>query len=175
MESEVADYAFDEAIVPMPQKDCARCEAPFPVTEKRSYCLQCARLMWREWSASNKDKIREYDARAREKVRQSPERLERERIRQRAKDARRRCGRRIELLAKGERVSRQKVRARDRLRLLMHQRFACAWCAVLLVDGFDVDHIVPLARGGIHRFDNFQALCRPCHRRKGVKFIEEIQ
>ena len=34
-----------------------------------------------------------------------------------------------------------------------------------------VDHIVPLALGGINTQDNFQVCCSKCNRRKGSRFI----
>jgi 5-methylcytosine-specific restriction protein A len=33
----------------------------------------------------------------------------------------------------------------------------------------DVDHIIPLARGGTHDWGNLQPLCEACHSRKSVK------
>lgn len=35
----------------------------------------------------------------------------------------------------------------------------------------EVDHIIPVALMGDDEFDNLQALCRPCNRRKGARFI----
>lgn len=34
---------------------------------------------------------------------------------------------------------------------------------------FDVDHIVPLVRGGLHNYENSQAAHPVCNRRKGAK------
>jgi 5-methylcytosine-specific restriction endonuclease McrA len=34
----------------------------------------------------------------------------------------------------------------------------------------EVDHVVPLARGGSHLPSNIQPLCRPCNRSKGARF-----
>jgi len=34
---------------------------------------------------------------------------------------------------------------------------------------YEVDHIIPLAKGGTNTVDNYQLLCRACNIRKGVK------
>lgn len=38
-----------------------------------------------------------------------------------------------------------------------------------VIPATDVDHIVPLSRGGTHRVDNLQALCHACHSRKTAR------
>ena len=52
-----------------------------------------------------------------------------------------------------------------RKRRLMHLRAhpLCAECGRVATD---VDHIVPLARGGTGADDNLQSLCHGCHSRK---------
>jgi len=42
----------------------------------------------------------------------------------------------------------------------------CAECAR---PSEEVDHILPLAEGGTHKFDNLQALCKSCHSRKTMR------
>ena len=37
----------------------------------------------------------------------------------------------------------------------------------------EIDHIIPLAKGGITSEDNLQTLCWKCNRSKGAKLIEE--
>lgn len=51
--------------------------------------------------------------------------------------------------------------------VVRRQEYLCAECAHDL-DGVKVefDHILPLALGGTNDLENFQALCRPCHREK---------
>jgi 5-methylcytosine-specific restriction protein A len=44
---------------------------------------------------------------------------------------------------------------------------ACAACpALVLPSAVDVDHILPLAKGGEDIDSNIQVLCRPCHKAK---------
>ena len=35
-------------------------------------------------------------------------------------------------------------------------------------ENLEIDHVVPLARGGSNRLENLQLLCRDCNRRKDV-------
>ena len=39
----------------------------------------------------------------------------------------------------------------------------------------EIDHIIPLAKGGITSEDNLQTLCWKCNRSKGAKLIEEVK
>lgn len=49
------------------------------------------------------------------------------------------------------------------------QRWRCAICAVSVKDGYHLDHIMPLARGGEHAARNVQLLCQTCNVRKSSK------
>lgn len=44
----------------------------------------------------------------------------------------------------------------------------CEHCKPRVTLGEEVDHVIPLARGGADDESNFQTLCRPCHRVKSV-------
>jgi 5-methylcytosine-specific restriction endonuclease McrA len=48
-----------------------------------------------------------------------------------------------------------------------------------LVDGVEVlmtkDHIIPAAKGGRDRLNNFQTLCQPCNRKKGERTDERVK
>lgn len=46
------------------------------------------------------------------------------------------------------------------------QKWKCAICRVPIKDGYHVDHIMPIARGGKHENRNLQLLCGPCNLRK---------
>jgi 5-methylcytosine-specific restriction endonuclease McrA len=58
------------------------------------------------------------------------------------------------------------------------QRDKCAACRCNLKSKGEVDHIIPLARGGTNDAGNLQLLCRPCNRRKHAKdpetFMREL-
>jgi 5-methylcytosine-specific restriction endonuclease McrA len=49
------------------------------------------------------------------------------------------------------------------------QRWKCAVCRCDIHDGYHMDHIMPLARGGEHAPNNLQLLCGPCNLRKSAK------
>jgi 5-methylcytosine-specific restriction endonuclease McrA len=56
----------------------------------------------------------------------------------------------------------------DRQRLRQIQKNKCAYCKVNLGKGGELDHIIPLARGGSNWPSNLQWLCEPCNRSKGA-------
>ena len=58
--------------------------------------------------------------------------------------------------------------------LKVRQEGLCAGpCSSRLEDGFHVDHIYPLSRGGTNWPDNLQLLCPKCNCSKGAKTMEE--
>lgn len=54
----------------------------------------------------------------------------------------------------------------DLISLFERQDKRCAFCRKSIARAHDVDHIVPLARGGSNRISNLQLLCRGCNRTK---------
>lgn len=58
--------------------------------------------------------------------------------------------------------------ARDVQNLLRIQRGCCAECSIRLGQDWNVDHIIPLARGGSNSCGNLQILCGSCNRRKSA-------
>lgn len=53
-----------------------------------------------------------------------------------------------------------------------NQQWKCGECGVVLDYTYEVDHIVPLFKGGTNKQDNLVALCRNCHGRKTI--LEKI-
>jgi 5-methylcytosine-specific restriction endonuclease McrA len=54
--------------------------------------------------------------------------------------------------------------------LSLRQRQNCAICECYIEHGSgEVDHIVPLAKGGSNELENVQLLCRTCNRSKGAR------
>lgn len=51
--------------------------------------------------------------------------------------------------------------------LYVKQSGRCAICAEILYGKFEVDHIIPLSKGGSNERENIQLLCITCNRRKG--------
>ncbi|WP_190129101.1 HNH endonuclease [Streptomyces mashuensis] len=54
--------------------------------------------------------------------------------------------------------------ASRRSRALARDRFTCQGCGSR--QQLEVDHILPVARGGTWALENLRTLCRPCHRTK---------
>jgi len=52
--------------------------------------------------------------------------------------------------------------------LFAKQRGFCAACSVVL-DKFEIDHIIPIKRGGTNWTSNLQLLCKTCNCRKGAR------
>jgi 5-methylcytosine-specific restriction endonuclease McrA len=53
------------------------------------------------------------------------------------------------------------------------QKGKCHWCRVSVWLDYDVDHIVPLDRGGAHAPENIVISCVPCNRKKSNKLPSE--
>lgn len=49
------------------------------------------------------------------------------------------------------------------------QEYKCAKCFILLPPNHDIDHIVPVHKGGTDCITNLQALCKNCHGWKTYK------
>jgi len=54
-----------------------------------------------------------------------------------------------------------------RSRILERDEFACATCGA--TDDLQIDHIVPVRKGGPNVEFNLQVLCAPCNQSKGAK------
>ncbi|WP_326827418.1 HNH endonuclease [Streptomyces sp. NBC_01751] len=61
-------------------------------------------------------------------------------------------------------ASRPRDWSKRRARTLVRDRFTCQQCGAR--KELEVDHIVPVARGGSWEPDNLWVLCKPCHKRK---------
>lgn len=58
--------------------------------------------------------------------------------------------------------------------LKVTQDMCCNYCGQTMIK-FQIDHIVPIARGGDNSNENLQLLCAPCNRQKGAKTDSEYR
>ena len=49
-----------------------------------------------------------------------------------------------------------------------NQRWDCNMCMNMLDYTYEIDHIIPLYKGGNNNLNNLQALCRNCHGKKTI-------
>lgn len=106
-----------------------------------------------EWAAANKDRksayLAAYTAANDEKVR-----AWRRNYRLRKQKAEGRCG-------------------LDELIVIREQqRGRCAYCGTSIMDHYEVDHVIPLSKGGSNWPENIVLTCRRCNRRKSAMLPE---
>lgn len=51
-----------------------------------------------------------------------------------------------------------------------NQKWTCKRCSKMLDGSYEIDHIIPLYKGGNNNYENLMALCRNCH---GIKTIND--
>lgn len=62
---------------------------------------------------------------------------------------------------------------KDILELIYLQEYRCAYCGITLYDDYQVDHIMPISRGGANSPDNLCIACGDCNNSKKNKTPEE--
>ncbi|WP_186215928.1 HNH endonuclease [Burkholderia gladioli] len=142
------------------------------------------RLRARAWAQANKDRNRKRAAKWRE---ENPERHKENCRRNYSENKEHRANyRRAYDKAKKDIVA-QKGRSRrarklkcvgshtpeDILKLLMLQKGLCIYCKSDISKKYEIDHIMPLAKGGGDDKYNLQLLCKPCNSRKSDKLPEK--
>lgn len=65
---------------------------------------------------------------------------------------------------------RQSLSVRKRFIVLKRDRYRCRICRKSGVE-LEVDHVIPVSRGGPDRLDNLQTLCKECNRSKRDKLM----
>jgi 5-methylcytosine-specific restriction enzyme A len=70
----------------------------------------------------------------------------------------------------GKNGTKRKVSDKVKKFVAANQTWKCLKCKKILEATYEVDHVVPLYKGGSNSTDNLQALCRNCH---GQKTLED--
>ena len=66
---------------------------------------------------------------------------------------------------------RRRVTSDVRLRIFERDGYECRSCEAN--SSLEIDHVIPISRGGSSDDDNLQVLCASCNRSKGTKTLEE--
>jgi 5-methylcytosine-specific restriction endonuclease McrA len=129
----------------------------------------------RRYTAKHRDRIRECHRRERL---EHPERVRERKRRHYAKDL---ATSRVRGLAYANtrralkaQTGSEKLGLRDLEALFRFQEGRCVYCKEPLSGRRDLDHLVPLSRGGAHALSNLAWACVPCNRRKGQKTAREF-
>lgn len=59
--------------------------------------------------------------------------------------------------------------AADVAEMFRLQKGMCMTCGESIANGYQIDHVMPLALGGANDRSNLQLLCRKCNQSKGAK------
>lgn len=75
-------------------------------------------------------------------------------------------------IPKGARSKRLKSYKAAKNRLLMNNPYCC-WCKMKLTkETATIEHIIPLARGGLNNHNNYALACEPCNTKRGCDMPE---
>ena len=76
------------------------------------------------------------------------------------------------ILHKTKNVNRSKRKLNESTKKIIasNQKWHCNLCNNMLDASYEIDHIIPLYKGGNNEVYNLQALCRNCH---GMKTIND--
>ena len=66
------------------------------------------------------------------------------------------------------------ITAKDIVRMIGRLDGRCFYCGSL-PEHLEIDHVVPLSRGGRHAIGNLVPACRPCNRAKHARFVVEFR
>lgn len=153
-------------------KECPNCHKVLPVGEfqisnglVKTYCLTCTTLLRKAHYSRNKEHEARIAKRYRDENKEFVATIYRNyrlqhvdpgRMRSRMRHARKRNYQGVV-----EKVDTQLIRTL--------QQGLCVYCGADLADGYHIDHIMPLSKGGQHTQENVQLLCPSCNLSKGPK------
>ncbi len=163
------------------QYRCSRCRVLMPKGRRAGYCKKCRCEYHREYnkvyrrSQKHRDYLESYKPRANE--------LRREQYAPGGSSERNRQWREENPDKERAAVLRRRARERGAIGRITHteilamyfdQDGLCAYCGRELDEVYEVDHMIPLSRGGRGDWINIAIVCRSCNRRKSDLTVEEF-
>lgn len=148
-------------------------------------CIACQYAGVRLWAKKNPDKVRKLGRESSRRRRKNPaiktvlnEKMKEWRSRPENKE-KERISSKLYKQKNKLKMRLKENRRRSRLRnngghhteeqifnLLKKQNFCCIYCSINIEKSFQVDHRIPISRGGSNYISNIDLLCRPCNSRK---------
>lgn len=155
-------------------------------------CRECERIRNRAWLAANKERRKQYKAKweAENQERRAKRHKEWARENNEQRTVKRRAWLRAnpKLESSWPSSSQEARRMRQQLRrsrmrnagindltfeqvwqMVEDQQYCCAYCDQPFYGEFEIDHMIPISRGGAHTWSNVAVACMPCNRSKNAK------
>jgi len=149
---------------------CLSCSKDF-AKKKRGENPELMRERCRKWAESNRDKSRESSKNWRDNNKDKYKQSQRQWEEKNGEKRRLMASHRRAMIAKaGGTYSIEQIHE-----MLGVQGYVCAdsHCGKSLDDGYHIDHIIPLCKGGSNYISNIQCLCQGCNTSKGGKMPSE--
>lgn len=138
----------------------------------------------RSWRGRNPDKVREIEMREREaKPGEAAERARRWREEHPQRDLElkhnweraNKAARRRHASTRRARIAGVFIEEVDPMLVFAMHGGRCGICGGFIAGVFEVDHVVPIALGGVHGYVNVQPAHQACNRSKGAKLLRQYQ
>jgi 5-methylcytosine-specific restriction endonuclease McrA len=95
----------------------------------------------------------------------------------RRRDTSRACREKRDALKRGAKVAGRVIKKK----VFNRDKYRCNNCGIkvqdrtpLLDDSAELDHVVPLSKGGPHTYSNVQTLCRKCNQEKSNRYVGQL-
>lgn len=173
---------------PGEEKLCTGCRQTKSVEEFRqskkdrsgyvTYCKACEHARAKKWKQENRDQIIAYEERNKEHLDEirrdwAVRNADRVRARQRINSKTPRAKLRVRLRMHQRRVGKGAPVTPAQIEELEHRQKRCYYCKKPFNSKrkSTLDHVIPLARGGLHDISNIVLACWPCNNKKSAKIV----